>query len=58
MMKRKIEVLELIAKDMENDARHYEGLPFNGRNVAEYFGKQGAAIAALASIIKSILEES
>lgn len=53
----KIKVLEMIMADTENDAMYYEGKPFNGRNVAEYFGKQGAAIAALANIIKLMLEE-
>ena len=51
-----IEVLEMIAKDMKNDAKEFDGKPFNGRTVAEYFGNQGAAIAALANIVKSILE--
>lgn len=54
-----IEVLEMIAVDMKNDARDFDGRPFNGKTVAEYFGNQGAAIAALAKIIKSIcLEEA
>ena len=52
-----IGVLETIAKDMEDDARNFEGKPFNGKTVAEYFGNQGAAIAELADIIKSLLEE-
>lgn len=43
----------MIAKDMKDDASYYEGLPFTGKNVAEYLGKQGAAIATLADIIKS-----
>jgi len=55
---KRIEVLKLIAVDMENDAKKFDGKPFNGRTVAEYFGNQGAAIAALANIIKSILEEN
>jgi len=52
-----IEVLARIAKDMEEDAIYYEGQDFNGRNVAEYFGKQGAAIAALATIIEKDLKQ-
>lgn len=52
---KKIEVLKLIADDMENDAKNFDGQPFNGKTVAEYFGNQGAAIAALANIIKSHL---
>ena len=53
----KIKVVEMIAKDMENDAKEFEGRPFNGKTVAEYFGNQGAAIAELADIVKSILED-
>ena len=47
----------MIAEDMKNDAKNFDGRPFNGKIVAEYFGNQGAAIAALANIIKSILEK-
>ena len=54
---RKIKVLKMIADDMEADAVYYDGKPFTGRNVAEYFGKQGAAIAALAEIVRDTLKE-
>lgn len=54
---RRIEICEMVALDMKSDAAEFDGKPFNGRTVAEYFGNQGAAIAALADIIKSILEE-
>lgn len=50
-----IKTLETIARDMEEDARKFDGRPFNGKTVAEYFGNQGAAIATLADIIKSLL---
>ena len=50
-------VLEMIVTDMKNDAEKFDGRPFNGKTVAAYFGNQGAAIAALAKIIKLILEE-
>ncbi len=52
-----IKVLEMIAADMKSDAEKFDGRPFNGKTVAEYFGNQGAAIAALANIIKSMLKE-
>ena len=52
---RKIEVLKMIADDMKNDAKNFDGRPFNGKTVAEYFGNQGAAIVALADIVRSIL---
>ncbi len=54
---KKIEVLDTIEFDMENDTKEFDGKPFTGKVVAEYFGKQGAAIAALAMLIKSILHE-
>ena len=52
----KIKALEMTAEDMEDDAKTFDGQPFNGKTVAEYFGNQGAAISALAGIMKSILE--
>ena len=51
-----IEKLEMIAQDMVDDAKNFDGKPFTGRTVAEYFGNQGAAIAALASIVKLLIE--
>lgn len=54
---KKVTVLKMIAEDMKNDAAAFDGRPFNGKVVAEYFGNQGAAIAALANIVKSILEQ-
>ena len=54
---RKVEVLQMIADDMKNDAKEFDGKPFNGRTVAEYFGNQGAAIAALARVVQSMLKE-
>jgi len=56
-MTHEIKVLEMIAADMKNDAAKFDGRPFNGKTVAEYFGNQGAAIAALANIIQSILKK-
>ena len=55
-MDKRIEVLEMIAKDMKDDAKNFDGRPFNGKTVAEYFGNHGAAIAALADMIKSIIK--
>jgi len=54
----KIKVLEMIADDMKNDAAKFDGRPFNGKTVAEYFGNQGAAISALAGIMKEVINES
>jgi hypothetical protein len=57
MSDNRIEVLKSIATDTKNDAERFDGQPFTGKTVAEYFGCHGAAIAALANIIKSILED-
>ena len=54
-MKDKIKVLEMIMKDVRDDAENFDGRPFNGKTVAEYFGNHGAAIAALANIIKAMI---
>ena len=51
------EVLDQIAQDMAADAKRFDGQPFNGKTVGEYFGNHGAAIAALARIIKTIKEK-
>jgi hypothetical protein len=55
---RLIKVLSMISKDMADDAKSFDGQPFNGRTIAQYFGHQGAAIAAIADILKHIIEES
>ena len=44
-----------IAKDMEADMNEFEGKPFIGSNVATMFGRQAAAIAALALLIEKLL---
>ena len=51
MSSKVIDTLKTIAEDMRKDARNFDGKPFTGKVVAEYFGNQGAAIAALARII-------
>lgn len=51
------EVLTGIAEDMKNDAKNFDGKPFDGKTVAEYFGYQGAAITALANVLKCMLKE-
>lgn len=56
-MKDKIKILELIAEDMKNDAARFDGQPFTGKTVGEYFGYHGAAIAALAEIIKILIKK-
>lgn len=51
-----IEGLKKISEDMEYDAKHFDGEPFNGKTVAQYLGFQGAAIAAMADILSLILK--
>ena len=50
------EVCIEIISDMLNDAANFDGQPFNGKTVAEYFGNHGAAIAALARIVGEMLD--
>ncbi len=56
-LKYAIKVCKTIDSDMETDARDFDGKPFNGKVVAEYFGNQGAAISALANLIERLLKE-
>lgn len=53
----RLEVLEMIMKDMKDDKGYYDGLPFTGNIVAEYLGKHSAAIMTLALIVKSLIKE-
>jgi len=55
MAKTARQICQEIAADMQADARAFEGRPFDGRTVAEYFGHQGAAIAGLARIVETLL---
>jgi hypothetical protein len=55
---RAAEICQTIADDMAADAKAFDGRPFDGRTVAEYFGNQGAAIAALAAIVRNLVLES
>ena len=52
-----IKTLKMVAEDAEKDVIYYEGKPFTGRNVAEFFGKQAAGIKAIAVILQCILEK-
>ncbi len=58
MEKTVLKVLEEIAEDMKSDAEKFDGQPFNGKTVAQYFGYHGAAIAALATIVKTLIEKN
>ena len=51
-----IKICDSIAEDAKNDAANFDGQPFNGKTLGAYLGYHGASIAALAGLIKSILE--
>ncbi len=53
--KRLLEICDQVSQDVENDAREFDGKPFDGKTVATYFGNHGAAINALSNIIKELL---
>jgi hypothetical protein len=53
-LKRIAEVMQMVVDDMASDAKAFDGKPFNGRTVAEYFGNQGAAIAAVAKAVAEL----
>jgi hypothetical protein len=54
---RVMEVMDLIAKDAENDVNEMEGKPFTGRAVSVQFGNVGAMLVALANAVKALVEE-
>lgn len=52
-----IKICEQVSQDVKNDARKFDGKPFNGRTMAEYMGNHGAAIKALSDILTELLKE-
>jgi hypothetical protein len=53
-----IDILNKVIADIEKDIKNLDGKPFNSKVIAEHFGYQGAAIDALARILKSMIEEN
>jgi len=53
-----IKVMKSVAEDMGNDARNFDGQPFDGKTVAAYLGNLGAGVTAVANAVKTILEEA
>lgn len=51
-----VRICEEVAFDVENDAKAFDGKPFTGKVVAEYFGNHGAEIKALADILKELIQ--
>ena len=52
-----IGIFQMIAENMEREAREFDRRPFNGGTVGEYFERQGAAIAAIADNLILIVKE-
>lgn len=55
---RHTKVLDMIYEDMEKDATSLDGKPFNGNTVAEQFGKNMAAIQAIARCLSERIKRS
>lgn len=51
-------VAQEIARDAERDVKAFDGRPFDGPTVAEYFGLLGAQILALANLVDRLLVEA
>lgn len=51
-----IKICKQVSVDVENDAKEFDGKPFTGKVVAEYFGYHGAAINALAKVLKEVVK--
>lgn len=51
MKEKIIEVCNLVISETEQDMKELDGKPFNGRTMAEAFGKQAAGTVALANLI-------
>ncbi len=54
---KRIKTLDMIIEDMPRDVKELDGKPFTGSNVAGMFGKQAAAIQAMAMILKEQLDQ-
>jgi hypothetical protein len=51
-----IETCKMIAEDARKDAKEFDGKPFTGKTVGQYFGNLLASVYTLANILKEILE--
>lgn len=54
--KRLIEICEQVATDVKRDCIEFDGKSLDGKTVATYFGYHGAAINALANVLKELIE--
>lgn len=53
-----VAMLKELRQDCADDATARNGQPLTGPNVAKWLGEMGAQIAALASVLIAILEET
>lgn len=51
------ERMQMIADDTESDVRAFDGKPFSGSTVAEYFGVIGAQVQSLALSMKELIDD-
>lgn len=47
-----------VARDAQDDSKNFHRIPFTGKTVANYPGNHGALIAALANILREILDDN
>lgn len=52
-----IDVMKMVAEDVENDVKDFDGKPFTGKTMGEYMGNYGAGIVAIADAVRDILED-
>ena len=55
---RLLKICEDVSTDVKNDATDFDGKPFTGKTMGEYMGYHGAAISALADVLKEILNDN
>ncbi|MEO6305079.1 MAG: hypothetical protein ABIP51_18115 [Bacteroidia bacterium] len=53
-----LKICEQVSFDVENDAKEFDGKPFDGKTVATYFGNHGAAIQALSDVLKELIKST
>lgn len=53
-----IKICNQVAEDVKNDAASFDGQPFTGKTVGAYMGYHGAAIGALADVLKQLIEKT
>ncbi len=53
-----IKVCEEVSKSAQDDAKTFDGKPFDVKTVGTYFSYQGAAICALSTVLQRLIEET